>query len=119
MIGQNVNMLTPEPFKIEDDSYLRRYLNTGQAKIIGIGRKVEGQRPAGNIFPVPFERNENSELAAAAKSGMDPDRPGELVIEAIIGNKLYVMTQDTEPHMVEDRNANIMAAFDEVGLRKS
>ena len=55
MIGQNVNMLTPEPFKSEHESYLRRYLNTGQAKIIGIGREVEGQRRDGSIFPMELE----------------------------------------------------------------
>jgi len=67
----------------------------------------------------PFVRDENSELAAGAKNGMDPNIVGDLIVEAILENKLYVMTHDEERHMVEDRHANIMAAFDEVGSRKS
>lgn len=65
----------------------------------------------------PFVRDENSELAAGAKNGMDPDIVGDLIVEAILANKLYVMTHDEERHMVENRHANIMKAFDEVGSR--
>jgi len=70
-------------------------------------------------FGGPFQRDENSELAAGAKNGMDPNIVGDLIVDAILANKLYVMTHDTERHMVENRHANIMTAFDEVGLRNS
>jgi two-component system CheB/CheR fusion protein len=51
MLGQNVSMLMPSPFREEHDRYLRRYLETGQARIIGIGREVLGRRRDGSIFP--------------------------------------------------------------------
>lgn len=52
VLGKNVNILMPEPYKSEHDSYLRNYLAMRQPKVIGIGRKVQGLRKNGEIFPM-------------------------------------------------------------------
>lgn len=51
-IGQNVKILMPEPFRGEHDGYVRRYLGTGEKRIIGIGRDVTALRRSGEPFPV-------------------------------------------------------------------
>jgi PAS domain S-box-containing protein len=52
LIGHNVNMLMPEPYCSRHDGYLRHHLESGERKIIGIGREVMGRRKSGAIFPV-------------------------------------------------------------------
>src|SRR5438477_153693 len=52
VLGQNIKMMMPSPYRENHDSYLQRYLRTGEKRIIGIGRVVVGERKDGSTFPM-------------------------------------------------------------------
>jgi two-component system sensor kinase FixL len=58
VVGKNVSMLMPTPFREEHDGYIARYLATGEKRIIGIDRVVTGQRQDGSTFPMKLEVGE-------------------------------------------------------------
>jgi len=52
VVGKNINMMMPSPYREAHDSYLERYLRTNEARIIGIVRVLVGQRKDGSTFPM-------------------------------------------------------------------
>jgi len=58
VLGQNIRLLMPEPDRERHDGYMRRYLETGQARIIGIGRFTVARRRNGEVFPIQLSIGE-------------------------------------------------------------
>ena len=52
LLGQNVQMLMPSPYRDEHDGYIARFLQTGEARLVGIGRELVGLRRHGKKFPI-------------------------------------------------------------------
>jgi two-component system, sensor histidine kinase and response regulator len=58
VVGQKINLLQPPPINQEHDQYLKHYLKTGEKKIIGIGREVEGKHKNGQLIPLHLSVSE-------------------------------------------------------------
>ncbi|MFZ5537342.1 MAG: diguanylate cyclase domain-containing protein [Pseudomonadota bacterium] len=57
VLGRNVHCLMPEPYRSAHDGYLRRYLETREPHVIGIGRAIVAQRKDGSVFPAELAVN--------------------------------------------------------------
>jgi len=81
VMGQNVSMLMPSPFREEHDAYIDRYLTSGVKKIIGIGRSVYGRRKDGTNFPIHLSVGEMTVGGERKFSGIIHDLTSRVQLE--------------------------------------
>jgi two-component system, LuxR family, sensor kinase FixL len=102
VIGRNVNILMPTPYREAHDGYIERYLRTGERRIIGIGRIVTGRRKDGETFPMELQIGEFTFAGARYFTGFVRDlterqeaerRIQDLQAELLHASRLSVMGQ--------------------------
>ena len=123
LLGRNVNVLMPSPYHEEHDRYLARYMATGEAKIIGIGREVAGRRKDGSSFPLHLSVGEITIEGERKFTGIVHDLSGRVEMEdrlreqaalAKLGEMAAVIA-----HEVKNPLAGIRGAMQILGKRVS
>jgi two-component system sensor kinase FixL len=70
MLGNNISMLMPDSYRRNHDSYMTNYAETGEKKVFGVGREVEGQRKDRAVFPMSLALSELIEDGARIFTGI-------------------------------------------------
>jgi two-component system sensor kinase FixL len=82
VLGENVSMMMPPPYRENHDDYIERYLRTGEKRIIGTGRVVVGARKDGSIFPMELAVGEMRSDKARFFTGFIRDLTERQEVEA-------------------------------------
>ena len=122
VVGRNVTMLMPSPYREDHDRYIERYLTTGEARIIGMGRQVAARRRDGSVFPVHLSVGEMVVDGKRKFTGMLHDLTARVQLEnqlreqaalARIGEMAAVIA-----HEVKNPLAGVRGAIQVLGSRQ-
>jgi PAS domain S-box-containing protein len=108
VIGQNVRMLMPLPYREEHDGYLVRYLQTGERRIIGIGREVRARRRDGTTFPIALAVSEMHLDGRRMFTGIIHDLTVRVRMEEALRQQALLLELSYEPILIWDEQRGIV-----------
>lgn len=82
VLGRNVSLLMPSPYRQQHDAYIEHYLSSGAAQVIGVGRQVHGQRKDGTVFPMHLSVGEMHIAGERKFTGIVHDLTSRVELEA-------------------------------------
>jgi two-component system, LuxR family, sensor kinase FixL len=91
IVGRSVSLLMPEPHASKHAEYVARYLSTGEARIIGIGRDVMARKSDGTLFPAALSVGEATSPSGRRFIGIVRDLSAQREAEAearVLRNRL-------------------------------
>jgi len=107
VISKNINILMPHNESIKHDGYLSNYKNTGIASIIGVGRKLQGQRKSGETFPIHLAISKVTNEQGVVFTGIIRDISKEAQLE---------LDQEKNQHALMEVNERISLATDAASI---
>lgn len=111
VIGENVSVLMPEPYRSRHDGFLDRYGKTGERRIIGIGREVEGRRKDGTTFPLDLAVAQWSEGGCRYFTGIMRDiTPRKQAEAAVLAAKDQALQAKVEAEQANLAKSKFLAA---------
>ncbi|HWB14611.1 MAG TPA: chemotaxis protein CheB [Pirellulales bacterium] len=110
LIGQNVKMLMPPPYRDEHDGYLSRYRETGGRHIIGIGREIHGRRKDGSVFPADLAVSEFEDQGRRMFTGVLRDLTARKALEQEVA-EVAAMEQQRIGQELHDTSAQELTAL--------
>jgi PAS domain S-box-containing protein len=114
VIGNNISMLMPEPYRSQHDGYIDNYKTTGKRKIIGIGREVRGLRKDGSTFPFRLAVSEVFYKNRRIFTGIVHDLTNEKEAQ----ERLLKHTEELE-EVVRDRTKDLISLVSELEKAKA
>ena len=118
VIGKNISMLMPSPDKDQHDEYLARYQRTGQARMIGIGREVQGCRKDGTVFPFRLGLSEVQYSGRKIYTGFIHDLSKEKEAEDLLKDYALHLEELVEErtHSLNESVQALQQAKEEIGV---
>lgn len=86
-VGEKVNMLMAEPDRSQHDHYLDHYQQTGEQRIIGIGREVTGRKRNGQHFLLDLAVGETTVDGQRLYVGILRDLSNRARLEALLSQE--------------------------------
>ncbi len=105
--GKNVSILMPSPDREQHDSYIKNYLDTGKAKIMGAGRRVQALHKSGNIIPVFLNVSKVKQGPELIFIGIIHDLSREAALESRLSQFWNAMQQSPVSIIITDLEGKI------------
>lgn len=118
VIGNNIKMLMPQPYRSEHDHYIERYQHTGEPHIIGIGREVTGLKKDGSMFPFRLAVSEVQFLGRKVYTGFIHDLTREKEAEEKLKEYAAHLEDEVEKRTIslKEMVAALQEAKEEVSI---
>lgn len=87
VLGRNVGILMPEPYRSQHDAHLERYRRTGKSRVVGVSRMVDAQRKDGSVFPVHLMLGEVEADGRRLFTGFLHDMTARIQAEQAVANE--------------------------------